>query len=303
MKNLYKLIGIVVLGLFLNGCGTYYIASEYSDPIYDENYIPVDTIDSEEELERKWRFDAEFRNDYHNYLVYQDYSFFSDMYWRNRMWRWGWTSSFDYYTNWQWYSYGSYAYWSPWNQYPGYGNWGSSYWYWHQWHNPWHYSYYYGPRTNYLGNVYGRRHSNRNSLVYSNFNRSSLFSVSDGRTSVGRTYLPNNNSSGIVNEINNRPNKPRPNNSNNVIIRWRPSNNNSNNSNSSKPNNSSSRPILVKPTNTNTNTNWNSSRPNNSNYSRPSNNSNSRPTVNNNTSRPSAPTNNSKPNRSGRNPR
>ena len=302
MKNLYKLIGIIVLGLFLNGCGTYYIASEYSDPIYDENYIPVDTINSEEELERKWRFDAEFRNDYHNYLVYQDYSFFSDMYWRNRMWRWGWTSSFDYYTNWQWHSYGSYAYWSPWNQYPGYGNWSSSYWYWHQWHNPWHYSYYYGPRTNYLGNVYGRRHSNRNSLVYSNFNRSSLFSVSDGRTSVGRTYLPNNNSSGIVNEINNRPTKPRPNN-NNVIIRWRPTNNNSNNSNSSKPNNSSSRPILVKPTNTNTNTNWNSSRPNNSNYTKPSNNSNSRPTFNNSNSRPSAPTNNSKPNRSGRNPR
>ncbi len=302
MKNLYKLIGIIVLGLFLNGCGTYYIASEYSDPIYDENYIPVDTINSEEELERKWRFDAEFRNDYHNYLVYQDYSFFSDMYWRNRMWRWGWTSSFDYYTNWQWHSYGSYAYWSPWNQYPGYGNWSSSYWYWHQWHNPWHYSYYYGPRTNYLGNVYGRRHSNRNSLVYSNFNRSSLFSVSDGRTSVGRTYLPNNNSNAIVNEINSRPTKPRPN-SNNVIIRWRPSNNNSNNSNSSKPNNSSSRPILVKPTNTNTNTNWNSSRPNYNNNSRPSNNSNSRPSFNNNTSRPSAPTNNSKPNRSRRNPR
>ena len=34
MKNLYKLISIIVLGLFLNGCGTYYVASEYSDPNY-----------------------------------------------------------------------------------------------------------------------------------------------------------------------------------------------------------------------------------------------------------------------------
>ncbi len=126
MKNLYKLIGIIVLGLFLNGCGTYYIASEYSDPIYDENYIPLDEVDSEEELEWKFNTDWRFRDDYFTFLTLQDYSFFSDMYWRNRMWRWGWTSSFDYYTNWQWNWYGSYAYWSPWNQYPFYGNWGAA---------------------------------------------------------------------------------------------------------------------------------------------------------------------------------
>ena len=162
MKKLVYTFWIIVLGLFLNSCGTYYIASDYSDPIYDENYIPKDTVDSEEELERKWRFDSEFREDYYTYLTYQDYSFFSDMYWRNRMWRWGWTSSWDYYTNWQWNWYGGYNYWSPWNQYPWYGNWSSSYWYWYQWNNPWqNYSYVYGPRTSYLGNVYNQRPSNR----------------------------------------------------------------------------------------------------------------------------------------------
>ena len=296
MKNLFKLIGIIVLGLFLNGCGTYYIASDYSDPIYDENYIPVDTIDSEEELERKWRFDYQFQNNYYDYLVYQDYSFFSDIYWRNRMWRWGWTSSFDFYTNWQWsWGNGYNNYWSPWNQYPWYGNWSSSYWYWHQWNNPWQYSYVYGPRTSWLGNVYAGRYSNRNRFVYSNSNRSSLFSVSDGRTSDSRTYLPNNNSSVISNSINNRPNKPRVVNNKPVIIRWN-NNSNSNTNSNSKPSNSSSRPIWNKPsTNTKPNYNWNSSRPSNNNYNRPSNNSNY--------SRPSAPTNTTKPNRSGRNPR
>ena len=279
MKNSLKLICIIVLGLFLNSCGTYYIASEYSDPIYDENYIPIDTIDSEEELERKWRFDFQFQNNYYDYLVYQDYAFFSDMYWRNRMWRWGWTSSFDFYTNWQWsWGNGYNNYWSPWNQYPWYGNWSSSYWYWHQWNNPWQYSYVYGPRTSWLGNVYAGRYSNRNRFVYSNSNRSRSFLVSDGSTSDSRTFLPNNNS-GISNNINSRPNKPRVVNNKPVIIRWTNSNNSSN-SNTPKPNNSSSRPIWNKPsTNTKPNYNWNSSRPSHNNYSRPSNNS----------SRPSAP--------------
>ena len=278
MKNLYKLIGIIVLGLFLNGCGTYYISSEYSDPIYDENYIPLEQVDSEEELD--WTINFHFFSNRFNRHWYD--------------WEWRWYNAYSYGWTWDSFWYGGHSYWSPWNQYPGYGNWGSSYWYWHQWHNPWHYSYYYGPRTNYLGNVYGWRHSNRNSLVYSNSSR--LINL-DGSTSVGRTYFPTNNNSNIANEINSRPNRPnrpvKPTNSNVIII----------NNNNSKPNNSSSRPIYTKPTNTNTNTNWNSSRPNNNNNYRPSNNSNNRPVFNNNTSRPSAPKNNSKSNRSGRNPR
>ncbi len=304
MKNLLKLICIIVLFFSVNSCGVQwqyqaYNTAGYIDTLRSEN-TTVEEINTVSQLRWKLRTDFQFANDYYFFLQQQNYSFFFTQYHYNRLWRWGWQSPHDYWLNWQWGYNSGYSYWNGWNQYPWYGNWSSSQWYWMQWNNPWQYSYVYGTRTSWLGNVYAGRYSNRNRFVYSNSNR--FFSVSDGRTSVSRTYLPNNNSNAIVNEINSRPTKPRPNN-NNVIIRWRPTNNNSNNNNSSKPNNSSSRPILVKPTNTNTNTNWNSSRPNNSNYTKPSNNSNSRPTFNNNTSRPSAPTNNSKPNRSGRNPR
>ena len=260
MKKLVYTFWIIVLGLFLNSCGTYYIASDYSDPIYDENYIPKDTVDSEEELERKWRFDSEFREDYYTYLTYQDYSFFSDMYWRNRMWRWGWTSSWDYYTNWQWNWYGGYNYWSPWNQYPWYGNWSSSYWYWYQWNNPWqNYSYVYGPRTSWLGNVYNQRPSNR--WRHSISNRSSISNRIQNNREKPRVII--NSNKPVINNIkpnnnwntNNRPN-------NNIIVK--PNNN-------SRPvyNNNNSRPVYNN--NSRPSNNW--SKP--SNTSRPSNNSRS----------------------------
>ena len=258
---------IIVLGLFLNSCGVQWQYTTYNtagqiDAIYDENYIPRDTVDSEEELERKWRFDSEFREDYYTYLTYQDYSFFSDMYWRNRMWRWGWTSSWDYYTNWQWNWYGGHNYWSPWNQYPWYGNWSSSYWYWYQWNNPWqyNYSYVYGPRTNWLGNVYHQRPSNRWRQSISN--RSSIANTIQNNREKPRVII--NSNKPVINNIqqnnnwntNNRPN-----------INNKPSNNN----------------IIVKPNN--------NSRPVYNNNSRPVYNNNSRPSNNwskpSNTSRPS----------------
>lgn len=257
---------IIVLGLFLNSCGVQWQYTTYNtagqiDAIYDENYIPRDTVDSEEELERKWRFDSEFREDYYTYLTYQDYSFFSDMYWRNRMWRWGWTSSWNYYTNWQWNWYGGYNYWSPWNQYPWYGNWSSSYWYWYQWNNPWqyNYAYVYGPRTSYLGNVYNQRPSNRWRQSISN------------RSPISTTIQNNREKPRVI--INS--NKP-------VINNTRPNNNwNTNNRpNNNKPSNNN---IIVKPNN--------NSRPVYNNNSRPVYNNNSRPSNNwskpSNTSRPS----------------
>jgi len=263
MKNLYKLIGIIVLGLFLNGCGTYYIASEYSDPIYDENYIPLDEVDSEEELEWKFNTDWRFRDDYFTFLTLQDYSFFSDMYWRNRMWRWGWTSSFDYYTNWQWNWYGSYAYWSPWNQYPFYGNWGSSYWYYYQWNNPWqHHSYVYGPRTNWLGNVYSGRRPN----TFGN------------RESIANKIIVNRERPRVINN----------NNSNNVII--------------TKPTSNTTRPVInnyTKPVNNSSKPSYNNNnnRPIYNNNYKPNN--NSKPVYNNSNSRPSNNIN-FKPNNSNR---
>ena len=274
MKTLLKLICIIVLSLSLNSCGVQwqyqaYNTAGYVDTLRSEG-VAVDEIRTASQLRWKLRTDWSFANDYYFFLQQQDFAFFHRQYFNNRLWNFGWYSPHDYWLNWQggWNS--GYSYWSPYNQYPWYGNWGSSQWYWYQWNNPWQYSYVYGPRTSYLGNVYSGRYSNRNRFVYSNSNRSSLFSVSDGRTSDSRTYLPNNNSSVISNSINSRPTRPRVVNNKPVIIRWI----NGSNSNS-RPSNSSSRPIYSKPsTNTKPNTNWNSSRPSNSNYSRPSNNSN-----------------------------
>ena len=299
MKNLLKLILIIVLFFSVNSCGiqwqyTTLNTAGYVDTLRSEG-VAVDEIRTASQLRWKLRTDWSFANDYYFFLQQQDFAFFHRQYFNNRLWNFGWYSPHDYWLNWQggWNS--GYSYWSPYNQYPWYGNWGSSQWYWYQWNNPWQYSYVYGPRTSYLGNVYGGRYSNRNRFVYSNSNRSSLFSVSDGRTSDSRTYLPNNNSSVISNSINSRPTKPRVVNNKPVIIRWN-NNSNSNTNSNSKPSNSSSRPIWNKPsTNTKPNYNWNSSRPSNNNYNRPSNNSNY--------SRPSVPTNTTKPNRSGRNPR
>ena len=274
MKNLLKLICIIVLFLSVNSCGVQwqyqaYNTAGYVDTLRSEG-VAVDEIRTASQLRWKLRTDWSFANDYYFFLQQQDFAFFHRQYFNNRLWNFGWYSPHDYWLNWQggWNS--GYSYWSPYNQYPWYGNWGSSQWYWYQWNNPWQYSYVYGPRTSYLGNVYSGRYSNRNRFVYSNSNRSSLFSVSDGRTSDSRTYLPNNNSSVISNSINSRPTRPRVVNNKPVIIRWI----NGSNSNS-RPSNSSSRPIYSKPsTNTKPNTNWNSSRPSNNNYNRPSNNSN-----------------------------
>ena len=284
MKNLLKLILIIVLFFSVNSCGIHWQYStlntaSYVDTLRSEG-VAVDEIRTASQLRWKLRTDWSFANDYYFFLQQQDFAFFHRQYFNNRLWNFGWYSPHDYWLNWQWGYNSSYSYWNGWNQYPWYGNWGSSQWYWNQWNNPWQYSYVYGPRTSYLGNVYGGRYSNRNRFVYSNSNRSSLFSVSDGRTSVSRTYLPNNNSV----TINSRPTKPRAVNNKPVIIRWINSSNSS--SSNSRPSNSSSRPIYSKPsTNTKPNNNWNSSRPSNNNYIKPSN--NSRPS--NNSSRPSAP--------------
>ena len=239
MKKLINTFWIIVLGLFLNSCG---VGFEYTllnhsahDPIYGENYIELEVIDSEEELERKWIFDTDFSMDYTSFLIRQDYSFFSDLYWRNRMWRWGWRSSWDLYTNWQW---GWYTdnYWSPFNRYPWYGNWNSSYWYWQQWNNPWHYSYIYGPRTSYLGNVYGRRGT---------FNRGPRIST---QHSISNTMQINRTRPRVIQNNSNR--------SNQVIIQNNRNNSNWNNKPVIRDNSNTVRPNW---NNNNTRTNWNNS--------------------------------------------
>ena len=206
------------------------------------------------------------------------------------MHRFGWNSAHDYWMNWQ-YSWNSgYSYWNSVNQYPYYGNWNSNSWYYNQWNSQWGYSHIYGPRTQWLGNVYGsrygRRYSNRNSPVYSNSSRSSILLDSKVSTSEGRTYI-SNTASPIENTIIRNNNKPR-------IVRNKPVIN--------------SRPVvIIKPIK---NKPWY----NNTNNNKPiiRNNSNSRPVINNSSSRPnsnsrpirsSVPKNNSNTNRKGKNPR
>ena len=288
MKNLLKLILIIVLFFSVNSCGVHWQyttlnTAGHVDTLRSEG-IAVDEINTVSQLRWKLRTDWNFANDYYFFLQQQNYSFFHNMYFQNRMHRFGWYSPHDYWMNWQWSWNSGYNNNWMWNQYPYYGNWGSSQWYWNQWNNPWQYSYVYGPRTQWLGNVYGRRSSNVNRFVYSNSNRSRSLSVLDGSTSDSRTYLPNT-ASPIQNQIIRNANKPRvlpttkppvvnrppvinkpPSNNS---IRWKPQNNNP-----QIRNNSNNRPRI--------------------------NNSSSRPNYN---SRPSAPKTNSSTNRKGKNPR
>ena len=289
MKNIFKLFCIVVLFLSVNSCGVHWQyttlnTAGHVDTLRSEG-IAVDEINTVSQLRWKLRTDWNFANNYYAFLQQQNYSFFHNMYFQNRMHRFGWYSPHDYWMNWQWSWNSGYSNSWMWNQYPYYGNWGSSQWYWNQWNNPWQYSYVYGPRTQWLGNVYGHRSSNRNSLVYSNSSRSNLLLDSKVSTSEGRTYIPNT-ASPIQNQIirnNNKPrvlpntkppvvtrppqiNKPPSNNS----IRWKPQNN--------------SQPVIR-----------------NNNNSRPRiNSSSSRPNYN---SRPSVPKTTTKSSRSGNNPR
>ncbi len=207
MKNLLKLICIVVLFFSVNSCGVQWQINSYNPDYVDENY-QIEEINTVSQLRWKLQTDWVFADNYYRYLQRQNYSFFHNQFYRNRLYRYGWQSPHNYWLNWEWSYHFGYGYNNMWNQYPYYGNWGSSYWYWNQWNNPWQYSYTYGPRTRYLGNVYGRRSSYRNRSFISNSNRSRSILVSDGSTSDSRTYLPNT-ASPIQNSIIRNNNKPR----------------------------------------------------------------------------------------------
>ena len=288
MKNLLKLLLILVLTLSLNSCGVHWQyttlnTSGHIDTLRSEG-IAVDEINTISQLNWKMQRDWNFANNYYAFLQRQNYSFFHNQYFYNRLNRFGWQSPHDYWMNWQWSWHSGYSNSWMWNQYPYYGNWGSSNWYWDQWNNPWRYSQIYGPRTQYLGNVYGRRSSNRSPLFNSNSSRSRLLLDSKVSTSEGRTYNLNT-ASPIQNSIIRNANKPR------VLPNSKPLVNNS------KPQ------IVNKPPSIN----WNNNKPqirNNNSNSRPRiNNSSSRPNFNRPVSRPSSPKINTNTNRKGKNPR
>lgn len=211
MKTLFKLICIIVLTLSINSCGVGWQINSYNPDYSDENYH-VEVIQTQSQLDWKLRTDWTFANNYYLYLQRQNYSFFQNQYYRNRLYRFGWNSPHDYWMNWQWNWHNGYngygGGWNSWNQYPYYGNWNTNYWWNHQNNHP-YYSHIYGPRTSYLGNVYGRN------LVYGRrLQTYRNLSNTNRKISQQRNTKPNRNTTPIINNkpvINTKPvirNKP-----------------------------------------------------------------------------------------------
>ena len=223
MKNLIKLICILVLTLSVNSCGVNWQINSYNSNNIDDIY-DVEIIQTQSQLEWKMQRDWTFANNYYRFLQQQNYSFFQDQY---RLHRFGWNGPHDYWMNWQWGWHNGYnnngGYWNSWNQYPYYGNWNTNYWWNYQNRHP-YYSHIYGPRTQWLGNVYGRNSVYGKRLQtyrnLSNTNRS-IVQQRNGRahsSMIQSTKRPNNNTRPV---INNRPiNNTKP-----VIIRNKPVNN------------------------------------------------------------------------------
>ena len=173
MKTLLKLICIIVLTLSVNSCGVGWQINSYNPDYIDENY-QIEEINTVSQLRWKLQTDWVFANNYYLYLQRQNYSFFHNQFYNNRLYRYGWQSSHNYWLNWEWSYHLGYGYSNMWNQYPYYGNWNTNYWWNYQNNHP-YYSHIYGPRTSYLGNVYGRRGmSNRNRIGTSRIGRSSI---------------------------------------------------------------------------------------------------------------------------------
>ena len=231
MKNLIKLICIVVLTLSLNGCATFQITTA--------GHETVEEISTLNQLRWKMQRDWRFQQDYVNFVTNQPYSWYSDYYSNNFMWRYGYTSHWSFYIN----RFDMWSNWySPWHS-NVYGNWNT--YSWNSWYQTPHY-------------MYNRRGSRQRmySGVYSftnRTNRSRLLIDSKVSTSVSRTYIPNNTASPIT-----KPptiTRPRQETKPTVITRPRVNNKPTQNSNTSRPiintkpviNNSSSRPNSTRP--------------------------------------------------------
>jgi len=207
MKNLIYLL-LVTLTI---SCSSFRVSTLNYDPIYgpDGTEIKVDTIESEWELNRKFRFDDRFRWDFAQYAMTQNLRWHTDFYWNNRMHRSPFVSSFDFYWNsnqywWNWASNYPFNYgYNHWDRFGFYGNYGYNSW------NNWG-SYGYG--WNHWGwrqqmNTYAWQHRNRPNTAYINGRRGSNIN----NNNIGRRVVDivNNNNNSVSSVI--RINKPRPN--------------------------------------------------------------------------------------------
>jgi hypothetical protein len=125
----------IILVLLLTSCGTtYQLSTTNYDPIYSpSNPIKFDVISNRFQLNRKFRFDDEFRWNFSRYAMNQDLRWHYNFYFNNRRYRSIFTSPFDSYWNsnqfwWDWASNYSFNYgFNPWNRFRFYRynpNWG-----------------------------------------------------------------------------------------------------------------------------------------------------------------------------------
>ena len=169
MKNLIKLICIVILTLSVQSCATYSISTIGHETVQEQQTV--------NQIHINFNRDYRYQIGYRPYRFNPHYSWYRDVY------------SYNYQWNYMWYN----GYQNPWNynNYWGYNS-----------YNPWHHHHPY--TSGWMGNVYnnysygytygrrGSRLSRRYSTFYSNSNRSSLLLYSDGSTFNSRTLLPIN---------------------------------------------------------------------------------------------------------------
>jgi len=221
--------------LLLTSCGTTYQLSKVNnyDPIYGiveqtGDTIKIDVIDSDWDLDRKFRFDDKFRWNFAQYAMKQDLRWHYDFYWNNRMYRSPFASPFDFYWNsnqywWNWSSNYSFNYgFNHWNRFGFYG------WGWNHWdrYDSWRWGY-----GHPFYNNYGWRNE-MNDYAWENRNRRNVAYV-NGRRGSNIVVTPNGNSRGGENNIianpnirinRGRPNIPAPNDVDvDVVIKDRPS--------------------------------------------------------------------------------
>lgn len=229
-----KLITILIAISTLSSCGVSYRINDYNTNTINENLYDVEVIETSNQLRWKLQTDWDFANNYYWFLQRQNYSFFHNQYYRNRLYRFGWQSPHDYWMNWNWVwhsGYYNYNNWNGWNNYYGWNSWNN----WNYGNHP-YYRNIYGRSTNY-NNVYGRRLHNYR--ILSNTNRE----ISRQRTTRynrnNNTIKPINNTPIVNPRINPRPKptvkprvnpRPKP-----VIIKPRTNPNNTRSSNRGIP--------------------------------------------------------------------
>ena len=210
MKNLIRLLSVLVLIVSLNSCGVNWKINSYDTNNIDDIY-DVEVIQTQSQLDWKLRTDWTFANNYYLFLQRQNYTFFQNQYYYNRLYRFGWNSPHDYWMNWQW-NWHNRTHWNTWNQYPYYGNWNNNYWWNYQNRHP-YYSHIYGRNS-----FYGKRLQTYRNL--SNTNRK-IYQRRTTKSNRNTIVKPINNTRPVINTrpINNTP--PR-------VIRTKPVINNNN---------------------------------------------------------------------------